>query len=211
MSCCQYESIDDIFDRKLALKELKKYRKKGPWKTTALLLKAIHSIGIEGLTFLDIGGGIGSIQQYLLKNGAIKGTSIDASKAYLEVAEEACEESSKAKIEYIHADFTAVGAEIPPSDIVTLDRVICCYDDMPVLVDLSSGLARKVYAVVYPKDNWLIKTGFYFINLVQKIKGSSFRIFVYSRSDVEAIINKNGFKPAFQSTSFIWRVAVFIK
>lgn len=211
MGCCQYESIDDIFDRKLALKELKKYRKKGPWKTTDLLLKAIHSKGIEGLNFLDIGGGIGSIQQYLLKNGAENGTSIDASKAYLKVAKGACEESFRHKIEYIHADFTVIGAEFPPVDIVTLDRVICCYDDMPDLVNLSSKLARKIYAVVYPRDNWFIKTGFYFINLVQKIKRSSFRIFVHSGPEIEAIILKNGFKPDFQTSTLIWHVAIFVK
>jgi len=212
MSCCHYESIEDIFNRKLALKELKRYRKKGDKKTTDLLLKAIKTIGIEGLTFLDIGGGIGSIQQYLIKNGAEKGISIDGSKSYLEIAEEAAQKASVAdKIDYINEDFTSVGADLEPVDIVTLDRVICCYDDMPAMVDLSCRLAHKIYAVVYPRDKWFIKAAFYFINLVQKLKRSSFRIFVFSRNDVEAIILRNGFKPSFYTSTLIWQVAVFVK
>ena len=36
------------------------------------------------------------------------------------------------------------------TDILTLDRVICCYPDMQKLVGLSAKRARKLYGLIYP-------------------------------------------------------------
>ena len=66
MSCCQCKGIENIFDKKAAKRELKRYQKKGPSKTTRMLLEAINEKGVLGLDFLDIGGGIGAIQYGLI-------------------------------------------------------------------------------------------------------------------------------------------------
>jgi len=132
MGCCQCQGIEKMFNKKTALRELKKYNKKGPSKTTRMLLEAIEAWGIQDREFLDIGGGVGAIQYYLLDRGARKGISIDASSAYLKVAEEeATRRGIEGKIEYRHGDFTTVASDKDQADIVTLDRVICCYDDIP--------------------------------------------------------------------------------
>ena len=88
MGCCQCQGIENMFDKKTAKRELKRYLKKGPSKTTAMLLDAIHKEGVQGLDFLDIGGGIGAIQYDLIKAGASNGTSIEASSAYIDLAKE---------------------------------------------------------------------------------------------------------------------------
>ena len=62
MGCCQCQGIENMFDKKAAKRQLKRYLKKGPSKTTSMLLNAIHKEGVHGLNFLDIGGGIGAIQ-----------------------------------------------------------------------------------------------------------------------------------------------------
>jgi len=59
-----------MFDKKAVKRDLKRYLKKGPSKTTSMLLEAINKIGVQGLDFLDIGGGIGAIQHNLIKAGA---------------------------------------------------------------------------------------------------------------------------------------------
>ena len=66
MGCCQCQGIESMFDKKAAKRELKRYLKKGPSKTTIMLLDAVNKVGVQGLTFLDIGGGIGAIQHALL-------------------------------------------------------------------------------------------------------------------------------------------------
>lgn len=153
MGCCQCQGIEKMFDKKTALKDLKKYHKKGLSKTTSMLLAAIEEQGVEDHNFMDIGGGVGAIQFHLLERGAAKGTSIDASQAYLEVAQEEAEKRGLAdKIEFKHGDFTTVASGSDQADIVTLDRVICCYDDLSALVGLSSQLAKRIYGVVYLRD-----------------------------------------------------------
>ena len=153
MGCCQCQGIESMFDKKAAKRQLKRYLKKGPSKTTSMLLDAIHKKGVQGLEFLDIGGGIGAIQYDLIKGGASKGTSIEASSAYIEVVKgETLQNILVDTVSFKHGDFTTMASDVDAADIVTLDKVICCYDDMSELVGLSSKLARKIYAVIYPRD-----------------------------------------------------------
>ena len=58
---------------------------------------------------------------------------------------------------YVHGDFVDLAASTPVSDIVTLDRVICCYHNMEDLVQLSAEKSKKYYGLVYPRDNLLMK------------------------------------------------------
>lgn len=212
MECCQCQGIENMFDEKTAKRELERYNKKGPHKATQLLLDAIHKINIKGLSFLDIGGGIGIIQRDLFKEGVSNGISIEASKAYYDVArEEATRNGFFEKVNFRHGDFTSIASQSDAADIVTLDKVICCYDDLSSLVGLSSKLARKIYAIVYFRDVWWTKIMVPFLNLYPKIKGSSFRAFIHPTKKVEKIIFKNGFKRFYYSTTFIWQVAVFTR
>ena len=212
MGCCQCQGIEKMFDKKTALKELKRYRKKGPHKTTRMLLKAIQKKGIKGLDFLDIGGGIGAIQNDLIKEGAANGTNIEASKAYVEIAkEEALDNGIAEKVQFRQGDFTTIASDSDSADIVTLDKVICCYDDMSALVGLSSRLARKIYGVIYPRDVWWVKIALPILNLYPRIRGSSFRAFIHPTKKVEDIILKNGLKHYYYATTFVWQVAVFTR
>ena len=94
---------------------------------------------------------------------------------------------------------------------MTLDKVICCYDDMDELVGLSSKLAQKIYAVVYPRDNWWTKLLLPIINFYPKIKGSSFRVFIHPSNKVEEIIFNNGLKQNFYAITLFWQVAIYTR
>ena len=212
MDCCQCQGIESMFDKKSAKRDLKRYLKKGPSTTTKILLNEVNKIGVQGMTFLDIGGGIGAIQYALIKWGALNGVSIEASSAYIDsIKEETGKNNLTEKVVFKHGDFTTIASDLNSSDIVTLDKVICCYDDMNRLVDLSSKLARKIYAVVYPRDNWWTKLFLPIINFYPKIKGSSFRLFIHPTNKVEDIIIKNGLKRIYNTTRLFWQVAVFIR
>ena len=66
MDCCQCQGIEQVFDERQAKKDLKQYRKKGPSSTTRILVEAIKAQGVQDLSLLDIGGGVGAIQHGLL-------------------------------------------------------------------------------------------------------------------------------------------------
>jgi len=212
MGCCQCQGIENMFDKKAAKRALKRYLKKGPSKTTEMLLKAIHKTEVKGLDFLDIGGGIGAIQYDLIKAGASSGTSIEASPAYIDLVKEEVHKNNLAEIiDFKHGDFTAIASDVDSADIVTLDKVICCYDDMSELVRLSSKLSRKIYAVIYPRDVWWTKLVLPFINFYPIIKGSPFRVFIHPTKKVEEIIFRNGLKRDYYDTTLFWQVAIFTK
>jgi len=212
MSCCQCQGIENMFDKKTAKRNLKRFLKKGPSKTTAMLLDAIHKEGVQGLDFLDIGGGIGAIQYDLIKAGASNGTSIEASSAYIDLVKEVTLQNGLDKrVDFKHGDFTKTASDVDTADIVTLDKVICCYDNMSELVMLSSKLARKIYAVIYPRDVWWTKLVLLFMNFFSIIKGSSFRVFIHPTKEVEEIIFGNGLKRNYYATTIFWQVATFTK
>ena len=212
MSCCQCQGIENMFDKKSAKRALKRYLKKGPSKTTEMLLKAIHKTEVKGLDFLDIGGGIGAIQYDLIKAEASSGTSIEASPAYIDLVKEEIHKNNLAEIiDFKHGDFTAIVSDVDSADIVTLDKVICCYDNMSELVRLSSKLSRKIYAVIYPRDVWWTKLALPFINFYPIIKGSPFRVFIHPTKKVEEIIIRNGLKRDYYATTLFWQVATFTK
>jgi len=212
MGCCQCQGIENMFDKKSAKRELKRYLKKGPSKTTSMLLDAIHEKGVQGLDFLDIGGGIGAIQYDLIKAGASSGTSIEASSAYIDAVNyETLQNDLVERVSFKHGDFTTMASDVDSADIVTLDKVICCYDDMSELVGLSSKLARKIYAVIYPRDVWWTKLGFLMVNFYSRIKGSSFRTFIHPTKKVEEIIFGNGLRRNYYATTLVWQVAIFTR
>ena len=212
MGCCQCQGIENMFDKKAAKRQLKRYLKKGPSKTTRMLLDAIHKKGVQGLNFLDIGGGIGAIQYDLIKAGASNGTSIEASSAYIDVVkDETLQNGLAERVNFKQGDFTTMATDVDSADIVTLDKVICCYDDMSELVGLSSKLAQKIYAVIYPRDVWWTKLALLFMNFYPIVKGSSFRVFIHPTKQVEEIIFGNGLKRKYYATTFFWQVAIFTK
>ena len=88
MKCCQCQGIESQFNAKQAAKELKDYRRRGPRKSTRMLIEALGAEGIKGMTLLDIGGGVGAIQHELLSAGVSSATDVEASLAYMETAKE---------------------------------------------------------------------------------------------------------------------------
>jgi hypothetical protein len=66
MTCSQCQGIEDLFSEEYVAGELKRYRRRGPDKTTRILIEALKKDGVEGETLLDIGGGLGAIQHELL-------------------------------------------------------------------------------------------------------------------------------------------------
>src|SRR5215212_4884336 len=210
MDCCQCCGIEEQFDRTEATRKLRQYRRAGPARTTQLLLDALMREPVAGRTLLDIGGGIGAIQHALLKAGAATATDVDASTAYLTAArEEAARQAHVERMTYHHGNFVDIAATLPSADIVTLDRVICCYHDMPTLVDRSSAKAARLYGLVYPRDAWWVRAGLRAENALLWLQRSAFRTYAHSSAAVDAIVRRNGLQQCFARNAGIWQVVVY--
>jgi magnesium-protoporphyrin O-methyltransferase len=211
MDCCQCQGIETKFDQKYAAKKLKQYRKDGPKKTTLQLIEALQVEDSQGLELIDIGGGVGDIQHALLSNGVRSAINIEASSAYLRACQEEAERQGHAEqITHFQGNFVDLAGDIPSADIVTLDRVICCYDDMVQLVELSAQKAKRLYGVVYPRDKWWVKLGnLLYYNLRNWLQRSPLRNFVHPTKAVEDVIQKNGLERCFYREMGPWQVVVF--
>jgi magnesium-protoporphyrin O-methyltransferase len=212
MNCCQMKGLEDLFNESVAASELEQYRRKGPNKSTRLLADALQREGVAGLDLLDIGGGVGALQHQLLASGATRATDVDASRAYIEAARsEARRRGLAERVTFMHGNFVEAAPGIPPADIVTLDRVICCYPDMEDLVKASLAKARRLYGVVYPRDNWVSHQAAKLANLWFRLRRTPYRSYIHSSQAVEALVHSQGFRRVFYRQTLVWQIVVYRK
>ncbi len=207
--CCRVD-YDDQFNADEARRDVLEYRANGPDPTTRRLLDVLQSQGVQGATLLDIGGGVGAIQLELLSAGVSAATDVDASRPYLSVAEAEAKAAGYAgRVTYLHGDFTRLAEGVAPADIVTLDRVICCYPDVRSLVSLSAGHARRLYGLVHPVDRWWTRALAGLGNLVHRIFRNPYRIYIHSQKVVDGVLAREGFEEVSVHSAWFWRTAVY--
>ena len=207
-NCC--EITDSAFSQEEAKTELKNYRRKGPARTTRLILDAIRSLDLQNADLLDIGGGIGAIHHELLRSTARTATHVDASSAYLkEAREETARRGHGDRVNFIHADFTDVANEIPSADIVTLDRVVCCYPHFRALLHAAAEHTRDALALSYPREVWYMRIYLKVSNLFQKLRKDPFRGFLHPIDEMDSLIRQEGFKRIRLRKLFGWEVALY--
>jgi Methyltransferase domain len=214
MSCNQCDGIEAQFNEAEASKSLYRLRQSGPDHTTRLLLEALRraldEVGAGGATLLDIGGGVGAIHHELLDAQIQQAVHVDVSSAYLAAARLETERRGHgARVEFLRADFVSVADTLAPVDVVTLDRVICCYPDMPRLVRLSAAKATRLYGAVYPRRTPFTRMGATAMNAWQRLKRSDFRVFLHQPSAIDAVLRTAGLVRRSMRRTLAWEVVVY--
>jgi Methyltransferase domain len=212
MTCSGCQCGPNVFGEGFAKREIKRYHKNGPDQSTRILLDALKAEGVDGLTLLDIGGGIGAIQLELLRAGVTQATDVDASPDYISAARgEAQRAGVTDRVRYLSGDFVALAPDVEPAGVVTLDRVVCCYPDMRRLVGESSRRATKLYGLVYPRDTPLFRAFGRVMNLLLRLVRGTFRFYVHPTAEVDAIVRASGLAPRFRRSGFFWQVVVYAR
>jgi SAM-dependent methyltransferase len=207
-NCC--EITDSAFTKEEARADLQNYRRSGPSKQTKLILEAIRSLGLKNAQLLDIGGGIGAIHHELLGDMAREATHVDASSAYLkEAKQEAARRGHSERIHFIHADFTDVASDLPKADIVTLDRVVCCYPDFRRLLKAAAEHSQRALALTYPRETWFLQIGLKMVNFFQRLRKDPFRVFLHPIAEMDALLRKEGFERVSLRRLFVWEMALY--
>jgi magnesium-protoporphyrin O-methyltransferase len=179
-------------------------------KQTRLLLEAIRSLKLKGASLLDIGGGIGVIHHELLEDMAQRATHVDASSAYLREAKaEATRRGHSPQVRFIHADFTDVASELPKADIVTLDRVVCCYPDFRRLLGAAAEHSLSALALTYPRETWYMRAGLSVVNFFQGLRRDPFRVFLHPVAKMDALLKSQGFERISLRRLFVWEMALY--
>jgi len=210
MDGCGCDRGFEIFDRRSAEGDLERYRKGGPDRSTRMLLDLIRASGVRGASVLDIGAGIGVIDHELLREGAGHATLIDASAPSLEAARnEARRRGHLDRVDLVDGDFVSRASAIEPADIVTLDRVVCCYPDMESLVRLSATRARSLYGLVLPRDRAIVRVGLRVMNVWFRLRRIAYRAYAHPNARVDAIAAEEGLRPRAEDRTTFWRIVLY--
>jgi magnesium-protoporphyrin O-methyltransferase len=210
MTCRHCVDSADLFGESRARYELKRFRRRGPSRSTRLLLRGIRVQGLRDFDLLDIGGGVGAIQHELLSDGARRATAVDASTAYLDAARrEAVRRGTEDRVTFLSGDAVELAEDLPAAEVVTLDRVLCCYPDLPSLVAVSAERAREVWGVVVPRETWWVRAGVGILNLVEALRRKAFRVYLHGVDRIRDEAAVHGLAEVFRDRTFLWEVRVF--
>jgi magnesium-protoporphyrin O-methyltransferase len=175
-------------------------------------LDALRAEGVDGASLLDIGSGVGVIPLELLSAGLRSATDVDASGEYIAVARaETQRRGYDGRITYHHGNFVELAPEIEPADVVTLDRVVCCYHDMPALVGASAAKAQRLYGLVYPRDDWWTRSFSAIENAMFRMRRHPYRSFVHSTALVDATVRRAGLERRSLRRNAFWQVVVYTR
>ena len=216
MSCTQCDGIQSAFDQAFARKKLRRFQRRGPDKTTRLLIDALRvaldAAAAHDALLVDIGAGIGAIHHELLDGRVSRVVHVDASPAYLDAArEETKRRGHDGQVEFMSGNFVDIAAGVPAANVVTLDRVICCYDDMEQLVARSAAKASQLYGAVYPRETWYMRVAIGAVNLIQRAKRSAFRVFLHDPSAIDRVLRGAGLGRTHLRRTLGWEVVVYTR
>lgn len=212
-SCCSNfrAGAQETFDAKLAEGDLKKYRRRGPNKTTRLLRDGILAAG-GGESVIDIGGGVGALSTELLGRGFGRSTIVDASAAYQAVARRAAAERGLGeRIAFHEGDFVEHAPRLAPADAVVMDRVVCCYPAFESLLESALAHSGRVFGYAFPQDRWDVRFVVAGENLFQSIMRRAFRSYVHPEPAMSALITARGFRRVSRRKTFVWCVDVYAR
>ncbi|HKB32896.1 MAG TPA: SAM-dependent methyltransferase [Candidatus Dormibacteraeota bacterium] len=206
--CCSPKGYQWIFSEKTARGDAQSYRRKGLDATSQLIVDYLKQRGVEGRTILEVGGGVGAIQIELLKAGATSAISVELTPTYEEVALELLHEAGlEDRVERRVMDFARSANEFAMADIVIMNRVICCYPDMPVLAGAAAEHAAEVLVMSFPRRTWWTRALLSIGNFALRVTRRQFQIFIHSPAQILAEAERHGLREALDNPGRFWQVA----
>src|SRR5262249_8651358 len=161
---------------------------------------------------LEIGGGTGEIELELLRSGAERATTVELSPAYEQEGRALFEHAGlEERVEWRYGDVATERELAPSADIVVLNRVVCCYPDMPGLVGAAAEKTRRSLALSFPRDTWFMRIGARAINAWSRLRGSDFRFFVHKPADIVATASSSGLRLIDEHSGRLWQVAALAR
>jgi hypothetical protein len=132
--------------------------------------------------------------------------------AYIAAAREEAERRGLVeRMRFVHGNFVELAPTIPAADLVTLDRVICCFDDMPALVSLSAARARKLFGLVFPRDIWWMRLFGQARTVLLALARNPMRFYVHSAAAIDAVVRAQGLERKSSSMVGVWQVVIYAR
>ncbi|MBJ7598038.1 MAG: SAM-dependent methyltransferase [Candidatus Nephthysia bennettiae] len=205
--CCTPKGYRQLFNEKGARGQARRYRRKGLDSTSRRLVQLLKRRSLQDRTLLEVGGGIGAVQIELLKAGVGSAVSVELTPTYEDVAAELlCEAGLRNRVERRITDFAQAGSEVQAADIVVLNRVICCYPDMPALAGAAADRTRQVLVMSFPRESWWTRLAVRLGNLGLRLARRQFQVFLHPPARILATAEQHGLRTSFNEPGLFWQV-----
>lgn len=207
--CCDPIDYRRLFSRKSAARDLRRYREHGLNGTSRELVALAGDV--QGVSVLDVGGGIGAIELELLEAGAARATNIELSGGYEDAAGALiAERGLEDRVERRVGDFAAT--EVEPHDLVVLHRVVCCYPDANALVGAAADHTKRTLLLTYPQERMWMRAGLRLINVWLLLTRCGFRTYVHPVTTIVAAAEARGLRLVRRERhGLLWESAVFAR
>ncbi len=202
--CCDPSGYRRFFNTKEAKRHARSFQQKGLDSTEGPMVDALSN-SLDGKSLLDVGAGSGGATVELLRRGAGSAVAVDISDAYRPVVQILLEDAGVAdQASFVVGDLVEMDAEVGPADVVFGNRVICCYPDMPAMVDAMTSRAQERMAASYPRDRWMTRLGVRFLNLLLRLRRVGFQAYVHSPEEIKDRVEHAGFELMASGKTPIW-------
>ena len=185
---------------------------------TAPLLEALESAGLAERTVLDVGCGIGDLAIEAVARGASGATGFDLSGKAIERARELASRRGVADRTRFEVGDGAT-FELPPTDVVVLNRVVCCYANADGLLERTLKAAGHVFAITAPVSdratgvfNRAVNRFWNWWYSLRPKKFGGFRTFVHDLDEIDERVRRAGFRRvAHERRRVVWDLAVYTR
>jgi magnesium-protoporphyrin O-methyltransferase len=207
-ACCSAKGYRWVFSERRARSEAKRYRRRGLDRPSRRILALLREQVGATRDVLEIGGGIGALQIELLRSGVARAVSVELTPTYERVAAELLRTAGlEDRVERKLLDFAESSGEVEPADMVIMNRVLCCYPDMPRLAVAAADHAREVLVLCYPKRTWWTQAALAVANVGLRLARRQFHIFLHPPAEILATAQQRGLQTAAVQRGFFWTVA----
>ena len=188
-----------------------RYQKRGLSRSSNLLFSFILEGGIQGRSVADLGCGAGGFSVELLKRGAGNSFGIDLSPKMIESAKQLAHATgfdTRAKFELGNA----ASAALPITDVVIMDKILCCYSEWEPLLKNAMGSTKDMIGFIVPRDEGVAKLPFRLgvrvVNFFQR-RSKAILFYLHPLDRVDETLRTSGFILRRKRASRFWLVFLY--
>lgn len=209
-ACCTPSGYRWVFSPERAERDARRYRRRGLDRTSRRVADTVLARGVEGASVLEVGGGAGTVQVELLRAGARQAVSVELTPTYEAAAAGLLRDYGLSdRADRRLGDFAEATDAIEAADIVILNRVVCCYPDMPRLAAAAADRTRALLVLSLPRRTWWTRALLIVTNAVLRVTRREFGLFLHDPSEVSRIAQDHGLRPLVDRRGGLWQVVAF--
>jgi 16S rRNA G966 N2-methylase RsmD len=204
MDCCG--GYDEVFTERQARWQRCRYERQGLTGPGRAIVDWLTARGLrDGLTVLEIGGGVGELQVELLRYGAARATNVELARSWeAEARRLLVRHGLEGRVERVFGDLVTQPEVAGEADVVVLNRVVCCYPDYAGLLRAAGERARRALVFTHPPRNTLVCAGLCAVNAWEHWRRREYRAFAHPPEAMVKVLGQEGLRPVASRRVGVW-------